>query len=86
MCLMIWLNSGLVLILPKELLQLLTTLSLKVTKSYGTGDDKCAGTTPEYTQAECANTGMTAAQYGKVTKSPASQYYNRGGGNLELKT
>ena len=49
-----------------------------------TGDDKCAGTTPEYTQAQCANTGMTAAQYGKVTKSPASQYYNRGGGNLNL--
>ena len=49
------------------------------------GDDKCAGTTPEYTQAQCENTGMTAAQYGKVTKSPASQYYNRGGGNLELK-
>ena len=53
-------------------------------QSLWTGNDKCAGTTPEYTQAECANTGMTAAQYGKVTKSPASQYYNRGGGNLNL--
>ena len=27
---------------------------------------------------------MTAAQYGNVTLSPASQYYNRGGGNLDL--
>jgi len=53
-------------------------------QSLWTGDDKCAGTTPDYTQAQCANTGMTAAQYGKVTKSPASQYYNRGGGNLNL--
>ena len=52
------------------------------------GDDKCAinaaNPVPEYTQAQCANTGMTAAQYGKVTKSPAGQYYNRGGGNLNL--
>ena len=54
------------------------------TQGLWSGDDKCAGTTPEYTQAQCANTGMTAAQYGKVTKSPASQYYNRGGGNLNL--
>ena len=48
------------------------------------GTDNCAGTTPVYTAAQCANTGMTAAQYGNVTLSPASQYYNRGGGNLDL--
>ena len=53
-------------------------------QSLWTGDDACAGDTPTYTQAQCANTGMTAAQYGNVTKSPASQYYNRGGGNLNL--
>ena len=29
---------------------------------------------------------MTAAQYGNVTKSPASQYYNRGGGNPNLES
>ena len=48
------------------------------------GTDNCAGATPVYTAAQCANTGMTAAQYGNVTLSPASQYYNRGGGNLDL--
>jgi len=50
------------------------------------GDDPCAGNDPEYTQAQCALTGMTAAQYGNVTKSPASQYYNRGGGNPNLES
>ena len=48
------------------------------------GTDNCAGSTPVYTAAQCANTGMTAAQYGNVTLSPASQYYNRGGGNPDL--
>ena len=48
------------------------------------GTDNCAGSTPVYTQEQCARTGMTAAQYGNVTLSPASQYYNRGGGNLNL--
>jgi len=48
------------------------------------GTDNCAGATPVYTQEQCARTGMTAAQYGNVTLSPASQYYNRGGGNLNL--
>jgi iron complex outermembrane receptor protein len=48
------------------------------------GTDNCAGSTPVYTQEQCARTGMTAAQYGNVTLSPASQYYNRGGGNINL--
>jgi len=48
------------------------------------GTDNCAGSTPVYTAAQCANTGMTAAQYGNVTLSPASQYYNKGGGNKNL--
>ena len=48
------------------------------------GTDNCAGSTPVYTVEQCARTGMTAAQYGNVTLSPASQYYNRGGGNENL--
>jgi outer membrane cobalamin receptor len=48
------------------------------------GTDNCAGSTPVYTAEQCARTGMTAAQYGNVTLSPASQYYNRGGGNENL--
>jgi len=48
------------------------------------GTDPCAGTTPRYTAAQCANTGVTAAQYGKVAASPASQYNQIGGGSLTL--
>ena len=48
------------------------------------GTDNCAGSEPVFTAAQCALTGMTAAQYGNVTLSPASQYYNRGGGNKNL--
>lgn len=57
-------------------------------RSLWTGADLCANSEetglPTYTQAECANTGMTAAQYGNVTASPASQYYNTIGGNKDL--
>ena len=48
------------------------------------GTDPCAGSTPRYTAAQCANTGVTAAQYGKVAASPASQYNQIGGGSLAL--
>lgn len=49
------------------------------------GADPCAGTTPEYTAAQCANTGVTADQYGNITANPASQYNGFFGGNPELK-
>jgi outer membrane receptor protein involved in Fe transport len=48
------------------------------------GVDPCAGATPQLSQAECANTGMTAAQYGNVALSPASQYNALYGGNPNL--
>ncbi|WP_025896756.1 TonB-dependent receptor domain-containing protein [Kordiimonas gwangyangensis] len=48
------------------------------------GVDPCAGTTPELTAAQCANTGVTAAQYGNITLSPASQYNGNFGGNPDL--
>jgi len=48
------------------------------------GTDPCAGTTPRFTAAQCANTGVTAAQYGRVAASPASQYNQIGGGSLTL--
>jgi outer membrane receptor protein involved in Fe transport len=48
------------------------------------GVDPCSGASPELTQAQCANTGVTAAQYGNVTPSPASQYNAVYGGNLSL--
>src|SRR6185312_12075447 len=49
------------------------------------GADPCAGPTPAYTAAQCANTGVTAAQYGHVLDSPASQYNEYIGGNQNLK-
>ena len=48
------------------------------------GSDPCAGATPAYTAAQCALTGVTAAQYGNIVASPASQYNGQFGGNTEL--
>jgi iron complex outermembrane recepter protein len=56
-------------------------------------EDPCAGiigdadTTddPTATQAECALTGMTAAQYGTIPQNPAGQYNGFLGGNPNLK-
>jgi iron complex outermembrane recepter protein len=48
------------------------------------GTDPCAGTTPEYTAAQCANMGVTAAQYGSINASPAGQYNGIFGGNPTL--
>lgn len=48
------------------------------------GEDPCAGDTPEYTAAQCANTGVTADQYGLVGESTASQYNGIFGGNVNL--
>ncbi|WP_262693020.1 TonB-dependent receptor plug domain-containing protein [Kordiimonas aestuarii] len=45
------------------------------------GVDPCAGDTPELTAAQCANTGVSAAQYGSISLSPASQYNALYGGN-----
>jgi iron complex outermembrane receptor protein len=49
------------------------------------GNDPCAGTTPELSAAQCARTGVTAAQYGSISASPASQYNQFIGGNPNLK-
>jgi len=48
------------------------------------GSDPCAGANPDYTAAQCALTGVTAAQYGSVPASPASQYNWMVGGNMNL--
>jgi len=46
--------------------------------------DPCAGATPSATQAQCALTGVTAAQYGNVRANPANQYNGLQGGNPNL--
>jgi outer membrane receptor protein involved in Fe transport len=53
--------------------------------SLWSGNDYCSGATPEYTEAQCALTGVSSAQYGRVTANPAGQYNSRIGGNPLLK-
>jgi outer membrane receptor protein involved in Fe transport len=48
------------------------------------GTDPCAGPTPELTAAQCANSGVTGAQYGSIPLSPAGQYNGLYGGNTAL--
>lgn len=47
--------------------------------------DPCAGTAPAFTAAQCAFSGVTATQYGKITANPAAQYNGLLGGNPNLK-
>lgn len=47
--------------------------------------DNCSGATPVYTAAQCARTGVTAAEYGNVTTNSAAQYNGMTGGNPDLK-
>jgi outer membrane receptor protein involved in Fe transport len=46
--------------------------------------DPCSGSTPDATQAECANSGVTANQYGQIDPNPANQYNTFEGGNPDL--
>jgi outer membrane receptor protein involved in Fe transport len=46
--------------------------------------DPCAGTAPKPTQAQCALTGVTAAQYGNIGANNAAQYNGLLGGNPKL--
>jgi iron complex outermembrane recepter protein len=45
------------------------------------GADPCATAAPKNSLAECARSGVTAAQYGKIPESPAGQYNANFGGN-----
>ncbi|HEY5072427.1 MAG TPA: TonB-dependent receptor [Caulobacteraceae bacterium] len=47
--------------------------------------DNCSGATPVFTAAQCANTGVSAAQYGRILPNPAAQYNGITGGNPLLK-
>lgn len=46
--------------------------------------DPCSGANPAATAAQCANTGVTAAQYGRIADNPAGQFNQLTGGNLDL--
>jgi outer membrane receptor protein involved in Fe transport len=43
--------------------------------------DPCAGPAPKYSPAQCASSGVTATQYGKIQVNPSSQYNGLIGGN-----
>src|SRR3546814_10093718 len=47
--------------------------------------DPCDGV-PDATQAQCALTGVTAAQYGNIPENPAAQYNGLVGGNPDLRS
>ena len=47
--------------------------------------DPCTGAAPTATAAQCAQTGVTAAQYGHILANPAGQYNVLQGGNPGLK-
>ena len=49
------------------------------------GNDPCAGATPEFTVAQCVNTGVDPSRYGFIAANPANQYNQFVGGNLELR-
>lgn len=48
--------------------------------------DPCAGASPARSQADCARSGVTAAQYGNVADNPAGQFNALFGGNPDLDT
>ncbi len=52
---------------------------------FGMDSDPCAGANPTATAAQCARTGVTAAQYGKIDDNPAGQYNAIFGGASDLK-
>jgi outer membrane receptor protein involved in Fe transport len=56
-------------------------------KSIGAGGvaDPCWGPTPTLSAAQCALTGVTAAEYGNIAANPAAQINTEGGGNTALK-
>ena len=62
----------------------ITTMFAPQNQGLWPGSDPCAGDDPTYTAAQCALTGVTAAQYGNIVASPASQYNALYGGNTEL--
>ncbi len=54
------------------------------TTGLGGFQDPCSGTTPQYTVAQCANTGLSPALYGLVSPCASAQCDVRDGGNPNL--
>lgn len=50
----------------------------------GGSEDICAGPRPTASREQCANTGVSASQYGTILENPAGQYNSLDGGNPTL--
>ncbi|ACJ01066.1 TonB-dependent receptor plug domain-containing protein [Rhodospirillum centenum] len=46
--------------------------------------DPCSGATPTFSLEQCANTGVTPEQYGRILNNPAGQFNQLAGGNTDL--
>jgi outer membrane receptor protein involved in Fe transport len=62
----------------------ITELFFPTSLGLWSGNDPCSTDTPQYTLEQCARTGVTAAQYGNISDSPAGQYNGLFGGNAAL--
>jgi iron complex outermembrane receptor protein len=66
-----------------NVVELFTPSSISLDGTYNT--DPCAGAHPVASQAACARTGVTAAEYGNIQVNSAAQYNGYSGGNPSLK-
>ena len=65
-----------------NIIELFSTSAVGLDGTYAA--DPCSGTAPTFTAAQCARTGVTAAEYGKIVANPAGQYNGLLGGNTAL--
>jgi iron complex outermembrane recepter protein len=65
-----------------NVVELFTPAAVQLDGTYST--DPCAGKTPQFTEQQCANTGVKPGQYGNITPSPGAQYNGLVGGNTDL--
>ena len=67
-----------------ELLSSQSLFEVELTQNADGSFDPCSGATPFATLAQCANTGVTAGQYGRIVDNPAGQFNSLIGGNPDL--
>ena len=67
-----------------ELFSSQSLFEVELTQNADGSFDPCAGATPFASFAQCARTGVTAAQYGGIVDNPAGQFNSLIGGNPDL--
>ena len=67
-----------------ELFSSQNQFEVELTQNANGSFDPCAGATPFATFAQCALTGVTQAQYGRIVDNPAGQFNTLIGGNRDL--